>query len=137
MAVNVTPSFMRNALKGARRGWKLIWVLKSTARECDCSIDEILNRPKTPTDDDYMYVRDICLWLSRFFNPILVAIADGKSDEEIIKQWIGLDKKETKKRILRDKEDLNELNNYKCRRKRHKVVYARTLSKNHDWNTVK
>ena len=137
MAVNVTPSFMRNALKGARRSWKLQWVLNNTARECNCSIDEILNRPKTPTNDDYMKIDGVCLWLSRFFNPILVAIADGKSDDDIIKEWISIDKKETKKMSLRDAEDLKALNREKCKRRRHRVVYAKTLSKNHDWNTIK
>ena len=147
--MNETPTFMREALRAMKSTWKrtMFFSVINAAESCsgrygrdrlESDLLAVLNRPKTPTLDEFKHATCIGRWLCRYFNPVFMAIADGKSDDEVIKIWINTDRFDRGEKNIGigysessgRRKDIN-------RRRSTKTVYARTLGKRHDWQTVK
>ena len=136
--MNETPTFMLKAIQGAKKDWRLEWIVYNTADTCGVTQDKVLNRPKTPSDTD-MYCRksSICVWLAKYFHPVWMAIADGKSEEDVLKLWINTERQRYQDISIMSKEEKKEINKYRRKIKHTAFVAKRSLSKEYDWNTVK
>jgi len=135
--MNETPNFMRNLINEIRAGNNSLQAaVGKSAYESSGELKKdkiILDRPKTPSLEEMYIYRQASVWLSKFFHPVWIAITEEKSDKEVIKLWIATSKKMTP-------QDVDWRNEQRKERKDRKTTYfikARSLSKKHDWNTVK
>ena len=81
----------------------------------------------------HLIASPVSVFLAAFYRPASDALFSG-ADKCVVKAAIRVMKKRLAPRSAdRRREKANELS----RRRQTKTVYARSLSKNHDWNTVK
>lgn len=135
--MNETPEFMKACLFGARRSWRLSWCVTRAAKKANVQFEDILNRPKTPTEND-MHLGEVTRWLALYFPLVFMAICEGRKDAEIMRIWASANRRNVHQtcRLLKP-EELKEINKDRKRAWNTRFVNARDLSKRHDWNTVK
>lgn len=149
--MNETPTFMHLLISSLRHGGNgyssnkakhrigslraIVW---ETQRRCgnDAKAERpnaVLDRPKTPSTQDFLRYNDCGVWLARYFRPVFLAFVDGMSDADLIKLWIKTDKKD----CGYDKQASKDRQTEMTVRKSTITIRARDLTKAHDWNTVK
>ena len=140
--MNETPIFMEKCFFAVRGSKTLAWAVYVAASEAfggpvtEAEIAKICDRPKTPKLNEYRRYKQASVWLARHFNPVYLAFTDGRTDAELAKIWMNINRGELgrslggyEKRGSTKSEKMFKADNY--------VQYARKMDKRHDWNTVK